>query len=41
MWVRYADAEDADANAIVKKTVATYIEKVYDEGGFSGFGIGT
>jgi len=37
MWVRYADAEDA--NAIVKKPVAVYIEKVYDLGDFTGLGI--
>ena len=41
MWVRYADAEDAAAKAIVKKPVAVYIEKVYEEGGFGGLGIGT
>jgi len=29
------------AKAIVKKTVAVYIEKVYDEGNFAGLGIGT
>ena len=28
MWVRYADAEDATAKAVVKKLVAVYIEKV-------------
>jgi len=41
MWVRYADAEDATAKAIVKKPVAVYIEKVYEEGDFAGLGIGT
>jgi len=41
MWVRYADAEDSAAKAIVKKPVAVYIEKVYEEGDFSGLGIGT
>ena len=41
MWVRYVDAEDATAKAIVKKPVAVYIEKVYEEGDFSGLGIGT
>ena len=41
MWVRYADAEDAAAKAIVKKPVAVYIEKVYEEGSFAGLGIGT
>ena len=35
MWVRYADAEDADAKAIVKKPIAVYIEKVYDDGNFN------
>jgi len=35
MWVRYADAEDATAKAIVKKPVAVYIEKVYEDGDFS------
>jgi hypothetical protein len=41
MWVRYADAEDSAAKAIVKKPVAVYVEKVYEEGSFSGLGIGT
>ena len=41
MWVRYADAEDQGAQAIVKKPVAVYIERVYEEGGFGSLGIGT
>ena len=41
MWVRYADAEDATAKAIVKKPAAVYVEKVYEEGDFSTLGIGT
>ncbi|MCK4601318.1 MAG: hypothetical protein KAU28_02550, partial [Phycisphaerae bacterium] len=41
MWVRYADAEDAAAKAIVKKPVAVYVEKVYEEGNFAVLGIGT
>jgi len=41
MWVRYADAEDVAARAIVKKPVAAYIEKVYEEGDLSTLGIGT
>ena len=41
MWVRYEDAEDAAAKAIVKKPAAVYIEKVYEEGSFAGLGIGT
>ena len=39
--VRYADAEDATAKAIVKKPVAAYVEKVYEEGSFASLGIGT
>jgi hypothetical protein len=41
LWVRYADAEDDVAKAIVKKPVAAYVEKVYEEGDFSLLGIGT
>ena len=41
MWVRYADSEDAAAKAIVKKPVAVYIERVYEEGNFAALGIGT
>jgi hypothetical protein len=41
MWVRYADAEDPAAKALVKQPVAVYVEKVYDEGDFSAMGIGT
>ncbi len=32
---------DAAAKAIVKQPVAVYVEKVYEEGSFSGLGIGT
>ena len=41
MWVRYADSEDPAAKAIVKKPVAVYIERVYEEGNFAALGIGT
>jgi len=41
LWVRYADAEDATAKALVKLPVAAYVEKVYEEGDFSQLGIGT
>ena len=41
MWVRYADSEDTVAKAIVKKPIAAYIERVYDEGNFAAMGIGT
>ena len=39
MWVRYEDAEDDTAKVLVKKPVAVYIEKVYEDGDFSGLGI--
>ena len=39
LWVRYEDAEDAAANALVKKPTAAYVEKVYEEGDFAGLGI--
>ena len=35
------DAEDATAKAIVKRPVAAYVEKVYEEGNFAALGIGT
>ena len=41
MWVRYADAEDAAAKTLIKKPVAVYIEKVYEDGDFSVLGIGS
>ncbi len=41
MWVRYADAEDADSKTLVKRPIAVYVEKVYEEGSFAGLGIGT
>ena len=41
LWVRYADAEDGVAKAIVKKPVAVYVEKVYEEGNLALLGIGT
>jgi len=39
LWVRYADQEDTSANTIVKRPVAAYVERVYDEGNFGGLGI--
>lgn len=41
LWVRYVDAEDAAAKAFVKKPQAVYVERVYEEGDFSGLGIAT
>ncbi len=35
------DAEDTTAKTLVKKSVAVYIQKVYEEGDFAGLGIGT
>ncbi|MEO0513610.1 MAG: hypothetical protein AAF108_12090 [Planctomycetota bacterium] len=39
LWVRYADQEDTSANTIVKRPVAAYVERVYDQGNFGGLGI--
>jgi len=39
LWVRYADA--TDANVLVKRPFAVYVEQVYEDGDFSGLGIGT
>jgi len=39
LWVRYADQEDAGSQAIVKRPIAAYVERVYDEGNFSALGI--
>jgi len=41
LWVRYADAKDDTAKRIVKKPIAAYVEKVYEEGNFAGLGMGT
>jgi len=41
LWVRYADVEDASAHALVKKPVAVYVEKVYEQASFAGLGIGS
>jgi hypothetical protein len=40
MWVQYADDVDAAKKQIIKKPVAVYIEKVYEETSFAGLGIG-
>jgi len=37
--VRYTDVEDTSAKMLVKQPVAAYVEKVYEEGDFSGLGI--
>ena len=40
LWVRYEDAEDPAAKALVKRPVAAYVERVYPWGNFSSLGIG-
>ena len=41
LWVRYADVEDMDAMAMVKRPVAAYVEQVYEDGDFSSLDIGS
>lgn len=40
LWVRYGDDLDEAADALVKRPVAAYVERVYDDGNFSLLGIG-
>ncbi|MGC1272616.1 MAG: hypothetical protein WBC44_02825 [Planctomycetaceae bacterium] len=40
LWVRYEDAEDETAKALVKRPVAAYVERVYPWGNFATLGIG-
>jgi len=39
LWVRYADAEDAGAKALVKRPASAHVEKVYHSADFSSLGI--
>ena len=39
LWVRYADAEDQ--NVLIKRPIAVYVERVYENGDFAALGIGT
>ena len=41
LWVRYEDAEDEAAKALVKRPIAAYVEKVYELADFTLLGIGT
>jgi len=41
LWARYADEEDAGSSTLVKRPIAAYVEKVYENGDFSALGIGT
>ena len=38
LWVRYAD--DVSEKVLVKQPIAIYVEKVYEDGDFSGLAIG-
>ena len=40
LWVRYEDAEDDAASMLVKKPVAAYVEKVYEDADFAVLGLG-
>lgn len=40
LWVRYADDVSTDRRALIKKPVAAYVEKVYEQADFGGLGIG-
>lgn len=40
LWVRYQDEVDETAQAMVKRPVAAYVEKVYKDGNFADLGIG-
>jgi len=39
LWVRYQDSEDMTAKVLIKKPIAAYVEKVYEDGDFSLLGI--
>lgn len=39
LWVRYADAEDSAAKALVKRPIAAYVEQVYPYGDLNALGI--
>lgn len=41
LWVRYQDVEDETAKMLIKKPIAAYVEKVYEEASFAALGIGT
>lgn len=40
LWIRYADRVDDGARALVRRPVAAYVERVYEEGDHSLLGIG-
>jgi len=39
LWVKYADSDDTNANALIKRPVAVYVEQVYEYGNFAGLGV--
>lgn len=41
LWVRYKDEVDTDANFVVKRPLAVYVEQVYRSADFAALGIGS
>ena len=41
LWVYFEDKEDSAAKMLVKRPIAVYVEKVYEDGDFSQLGAGT
>lgn len=41
LWVRYADEADDASHRIVRRPIAAYVERVYEDGDFSALGIGS
>jgi len=39
LWVQYGDSVDLTAKTLVKKPIAAYVEKVYEEADFSALGL--
>ncbi len=39
LWALYEDTEDTAAKRIVKRPVAAYVERVYEDGNFGGLGV--
>lgn len=39
LWVRYREAEDAAAGALVRRPAAAYVERVFEEGDFTLLGL--
>lgn len=39
LWIRYADHADPLAKALVKRPIAAYVERVYEQGNFAALGL--